>query len=261
MKRRTETILWMIFLSCAVVVAAADVPQPAAGVAGTVPGGSGTRAVLYDQTDNAGGNGAPDQDFEAGFDTYDSRGADDFEVPSNYFWDISQVQTVGTTGTPGSATVSVWFFADASGSPGTQVCSYTGLTPVDNAGSLTIDLPTPCRTEGRTWVAIQVQQDWGAVGQHFWSNRTVQSFSPSQWENPGNGFGTGCTTWGAQAGTLDGNPATGCGVGGGVNPDFLYTLIGTQEAQRQVPTLGSTGVVAMILLLVAGALAVLLRRS
>ncbi len=259
--RTTIAALFVVaVLACAAPLVAADTPQPAAGVGGALAGGR-QPGTLYDQTDSASGNGAPDQDFEASFDAYDCRGADDFEVPANYYWDITQVQTVGTTGTPGGATVSVWFFEDASGAPGTQVCSYSGLTPTDNAGSLTIDLPTACRTEGRTWVAIQVRQDWGTEGQHFWSNRSTQSYSPSQWENPGNGFGTGCTTWGAQMGTLDTNPATGCGVGGGTNPDFLFAVVGSQVVQTVVPTLGTAGVVAMIALLAAAALAVLLRRS
>lgn len=260
MKKRIVSVFTLVFFGCAIPLLAADVPQPAAGVSGVVSKALPTE-TLYDQTDSAGGNGAPDQDFEAALDSYDCRGADDFEVPVNFWWEVTQIQTVGTTGTPGNATVNVWFYADASGTPGTELCSYSGLTPTDNAGSLTIDLPDACHVEGRAWVAIQVDQNNGSFGQHFWSNRSTQSFSASKWENPGNGFGTGCTTWADQAGTLDGNPATGCGVGGGANPDFLFTLVGTQGAYGPVPTLGPAGIVVMVLLLAGGALAILLRRT
>ncbi len=257
--KRSVVLTGLLLLTSSMPLAAAGALQVEAGAGGVTP----TRqATLYDQTDSAAGNGAPDQDFEPAFDLYDTRGADDFEVPSGFWWDITQVQTVGTTGTPGGATVNVWFYEDAAGMPGPQVCAYTGLTPTDINGSLTIDLPTACRTEGRTWLAIQVRQDWGTVGQHFWSNRTTQSYSPSQWENPGDAFGTGCTTWGNQAGTLDGNPATGCGVGGGTNPDFLFALVGNQVAQEiGVPILGRAGALAMVLLLIAGGAALLWRRT
>lgn len=72
-----------------------------------------------------------------------------------------------------------------------------------------------CSPNGIYWVGIQVNQDYATHGQHFWSNRTVMSNNESVWVNPGDGFGSGCTTF---------TPQTTCGVGGGTNPDFLYTI-------------------------------------
>jgi uncharacterized repeat protein (TIGR01451 family) len=224
-----------VLAAIACLVAAAAYAQPLSTGAGEAGSASftepeGGSMVLYDQTDSAGGNGAPDQDFEAGFDAYDSEGADDFDVTWPDGWDIEQVNTIGTTGTPGGATVDVNFYTDNGGTPlgGTQVCTYAAVTPtIDNLGSLTVDLPMPCELDsGLNWVAIQVNQNFGSFGQHFWSNRSVQSFAPSKWRNPGGGFATGCVDWANQAGTQDGNPATGCGVGGGTNPDFLFSLVG-----------------------------------
>jgi hypothetical protein len=147
------------------------------------------------------------------------------------------------------------------------VCSYAAVTPtLDNLGSLTIDLPMPCELDtGLNWVAIQVNQNFGSFGQHFWSNRSVQSFAPSKWRNPGGGFGTGCVDWADQAGTLDGNPATGCGVGGGTNPDFLFSLVGMlgepDVIVTEVPTLGQIGLVAMLVSLLGAGLYRLRRRK
>ena len=136
-------------------------------------------------------------------------------------WQIETIETVGTTGTPGTATVDVTFYTNNAGLPGTALaaCTYAGLTPVDTAGSLTITLPAACSlSAGTYWMAIQVNQSYGAAGQHFWSNRTVASGSNAVWRNPGNGFATGCTTFTAM---------TTCGVGGGTARDFLFQLNGS----------------------------------
>jgi hypothetical protein len=183
--------------------------------------------VLYTQLDNPAGNGVPDQDFEASFDAYDSEAADDFVVPAGLVWQVSRINTVGTTGTPGGATVDVTFYNNAGtvaaggAGPGTAVagCSYTAVVPTDSTGSLTINLPTACNLPAGTyWVAIQTNQNFGTNGQHFWSNRTTASNLGAVWRNPGNGFATGCTAF---------NRQTTCGVGGGVAPDLLFSLTGT----------------------------------
>lgn len=188
---------------------------------------AGSSVVLFDQTSNPAGNGVPDQNFETAFDAYDSEAADDFVVPSGDLWLVDEVRTVGTTGTAGGATVSVTFLNNSAGGgdpdlPGTPVagCSYTGLTPTDTLGSFNIVLPVACSLPAGTyWVAIQTTQDFNSFGQHFWSNRSVQSGSESVFRNPGDGFSSGCTTF---------EPATVCGVGGGTSPDLLFQIIGTQ---------------------------------
>jgi uncharacterized repeat protein (TIGR01451 family) len=134
------------------------------------------------------------------------------------------VVTVGTQSTGGvPASVDVAFYANSAGGgdpdlPGAVECSYPGLIPIGTA-SLTLNLPAPCiLTMGPHWVGIQVNQNFGGGGgQHFWSNRTAQTGSEGTWRNPGNGFATGCTTF---------MPQTVCGVGGSVNPDFLFQILG-----------------------------------
>lgn len=198
----------------------------AAGTSGVLPSAvEGVAVLLYDQTDSAGGNGAPDQNFEAAFDQYDSEGADDFVVPGGTAWSVSEIRTVGTQSTGGSAvSVNVNFYADNAGFPDATAvagCSYPALIPAETAGSYVLTLPTACvLPPGTYWVAIQSNQDFGGGnGQHFWSNRSVASNSGAVWRNPGNGFGTGCVNW---------DRMTTCGVGGGTNPDFLFQVFGTE---------------------------------
>ena len=198
---------------------AADIVSENPGVYGAVQ--SNGRALLYDQTDSAAGNGVPDQDFEAAYDSYDSMAADDFVVPATG-WSIETVNTVGTTGTSPAPLVDISINADNAGVPGAPMpgCDYPGLIPTaDVGGSLTLTLAPVCdlTVAGTYWVVIQVNQDFAVNGQHFWSNRTVQSGNSSVWQNPVDGFATGCTTWT--------DPIT-CGIGGGASPDLLFSLEG-----------------------------------
>lgn len=238
----------------------AQTPTSAAGVGGagtfTAPEGAMT---LYSQLDNPAGNGAPDQDFEASFDAYDAEGADDFNVDFPDGWVIQQVNTVGTTGTPGGSLVDVNIYADNGGTPlgGANVCSYNDVAPsLDNAGALTVDLPSNCEVPaGLHWLAIQVNQNFGAFGQHFWSNRSSQTNGPSHWRNPGDGFATGCLDW---------TPQITCGVGGGASPDFLFAVSGVLGEPAvpiiEVPTLGQIGLIGLLLSLAGVAVARLRRR-
>lgn len=219
--------------------------------------------LLYDQTDSPDGNGIPDQDFEAGFDIYDSIGADDFVVTDAPGWTIDVVNTIGTTGTPGTATVDIAFHTDAGGSPDVSnpVCTYTDLVPVDNLGSFTINLPTPCAlpSNGSTvyWLVQQTRQDFASGGQHFWSGRSVISGAESHFLNPDNGFGSGCTTF---------QPVSVCGVGGSTGAgdprDRLFSLAGEIGGPaflntQPVPTMSNIGLGVLALsMLVLGGLAV-----
>jgi uncharacterized repeat protein (TIGR01451 family) len=209
----------LILVTSSVAMAAAPKKQNPGVSGGALQAPRAPQAVLYDQTDNAAGNGAPDQDFEASYDTYDSEGADDFVVPAGG-WVIQSIDTVGITDLAGGSTVDVTFYTNGAGLPGTAIaaCTYAAITPVDTAGSLGVTLPTDCNlAAGTYWMAIQVNQNYGTNGQHFWSNRTVASGSNAVWRNPGDGFATGCTAF---------TSMLTCGVGGGTSPDFLFRLNG-----------------------------------
>ncbi|MBI4916794.1 MAG: proprotein convertase P-domain-containing protein [Acidobacteria bacterium] len=183
----------------------------------------GPHAVLYDQTDSAGTNGFPSQDFEASNDLYDNQGADDFVIPvADGSWTIDEVYVLGSYSAGGGPTpaVNVYFYQDAGGLPGTQVYSALGLVPVDAAGDLTVALTTPAvLSSGTYWVSVQAVMNYTPLGQWFWSTRSIQSNSPYAWRNPGGAFVAACTAWAPGAGT--------CAVGGGVDPDALFRLSGT----------------------------------
>jgi len=180
--------------------------------------------VLYDQISLVpSGNGIPDQNFGTGYDMYDSEAADDFVVPSGTVWMINAVNIVGTTS--GAAdSVDITFYSDNSGAPGTPVpsCSYTELTTVDTAGSLTTALPTDCvLSSGTYWLGHITNQVFTTEGQHFFSSTNTVTGSESHWVNPSGGFGFGCTTF-SPSGTV-------CNVGGGGTFDLLFSLEGQSQ--------------------------------
>ena len=189
---------------------------------------SGPYVVLYDQTDNSGINSITSQDFEAANDAFDNQAADDFVIPAgDGSWSINEVYAPGAyyNGTGPAPAVNVFFYDNAATLPGTQVYSALGLVPSDSAGMFTIALTTPAvLPSGTYWVSVQARMDFTAGGQWGWTERTVQSNSASAWRNPGGGFGTPCTSWGARAAT--------CLVG--TDPDLAFRLSGTTGAPTAV---------------------------
>jgi uncharacterized repeat protein (TIGR01451 family) len=219
----------VLSLFIASLASAAAPPKPA-----LVGSGGGTAAapnggILYDQTDNAGTNSITSQEFEAANTAFNNQAADDFVIPpADGTWNIDTVFAPGAyfNGPGPTPLVNVFFYADNAGLPGTEVVAYDGLTSfTDAAGDLTIDLSASPAVlpSGTYWVSVQADMDFTPAGQWGWTERTVQSNSPSAWRNPGGGFGTPCTDWGPRAAT--------CLVG--TLPDLVFQLQGTIGAPAQ----------------------------
>ncbi|MBQ0958785.1 hypothetical protein KAK06_07420 [Ideonella sp. 4Y11] len=156
------------------------------------------QAVLYSQLANDAENGYTSQDFEASFDAYDNRAADDFVVPAGAKWKVTDVFVAGQHFgvTPNSANVT--FYKDKGGKPGKVVADFPmSAISKDSAGSLTVSLPTSVTLkEGTYWVSVQAQMDFFVGGQWYWEATTMATGSEAAWQNPGDGFGSGCTKWG-----------------------------------------------------------------
>lgn len=189
-----------------------------------------TGSVLYDQPGVAV-NGAPSQNFGSAYDAYDNASADDFVVTDATGWDVSQFNfavSVSSGGDPSSATWDINVYPDASGLPGaTPACSYTALagTLTNSNTALALTLPTPCHLDpGTYWVSQVANLEAAVGGQMYWSDvdpAIAAVNSPGVFQNPLDGFGTGCTTWA---------PLASCGgtspVGGGSN-NFIFQVLGS----------------------------------
>ncbi len=206
--------------------------------------------VLWDQSDNPSDKHIVSQAFIDGggvFDIYDARAADDFLVPDELYWSIQTVKVFGTYDiTPDPVqSIDIVFFTnkkdtsdDNMALPGDPVhmCVYKDVLPEDaNDPNFVINLPHPCvLMPGRYWVSVQANMLFVPHGQWFWNERTVQTLSPFAWENPGNGFGTGCIVFS--------HADSDCGAN---FPDLNFQLIGEELPPPVVPTLSEWGMAAM----------------
>jgi hypothetical protein len=186
-----------------------------------------TQTKLWNQNKaiSDSGVGIVSQDFgtDEGLDAYDSQGADDFKVPALTTWKVKEVDVTGVYfNGPGPATsVNVTFYKNASGLPGVVKKSYPAIAYSDPSGlgSYIITLPTVTKlTTGTYWVSVQAVMDFSVGGEWGWETRTTSKSNPAAWQNPGGGFGIGCTTWG--------NMQTCIGPQG-EGPDFMFALYGS----------------------------------
>lgn len=192
------------------------------GISGKVapPSKLGNMAVLYDQTDLGDGNGITSQNFEATFDAYDNQAADDFVVPAGVKWTVTKVSVGGqyTTGGP-APSVRVTFYKNKAGLPQNVVADFPAIVPTDSAGNFDITLPSKVALKpGKYWVSVQPNLDFLVGGQWFWNTRTVAANSGAVWQNPGDGFLTGCASWGPMATCL-----------GQTSPDMSFRLEGKSK--------------------------------
>jgi hypothetical protein len=182
-------------------------------------------STLYDQTTDPIGFVFVSDDFDSGaMDSSDDQGADDFTVPKGATWTVKEVDVIGryfangalTTGAADGENVT---FYTGKGKPGTIVKSFTNLQGTDDGqGDFTIPLGRKGvkLTAGHYWVAVQIRTNPSVTGSFWgWADSEVKHKKNAVWENPGDGFGSGCTKW---------EPLSNCFTGGG--PDFSFTLRG-----------------------------------
>jgi hypothetical protein len=199
-------------------------PRVAAKVRAAKPAGIGL-PIIYSQNDNDAGVGISSQNFEASLDAFDDEAADDFTIPAGQRWIIRAVIVTGSyfnsggcgamCGPADSETVS--FYRNAAGLPGTLISTQT-VVGTDNAGSFTIRLASPVRLRpGTYWVSVVANQNFDPNDQWAWQTRSIANGNESAWQNPGDGFATGCVTWGNQQ---------DCIGDAGQGPDFMFALFG-----------------------------------
>ena len=242
-------------------------PTKTSGVTGVarlpiVPLPTRPQVILYDQLDNPGTSSISSQNFEAVFNAFDDFAADDFVVPAVQTWNITEVDVPGAyfNGGGPAESFNVFFYADSGGLPGTQIYSATGQSYVNNLGVFQVTLEVPAALgPGTYWVSVQARMDFGAGGQWFWNDRTVQANSLAAWKNPGGGFGppitcpsAGCPVPPDPCPTcIDYGIRQCCAGSPAGEPDQLFRLVGTlgpipciwYEAESDRNTLAGSAVI------------------
>src|SRR6266404_8984387 len=191
---------------------------------------------LYDQYNNPATEpplGIGSQKFEPAMAAFSDQAADDFVLndppPPPLFRYINGVAVMGEYSAGGgpASSFNVYFYANGAGNlPGAQFAAflnrpYSGTPPNFMIYFTPFSLPA-----GTYWVSVQAVQDFNPNGQWFWHNRTVQSNAGAAWQNPGNGYGTGCITWNRKKACM---PAQ-------VWPDQVFQIIGFLEGNPPSPT-------------------------
>ena len=218
-----------------ILAAAAALALSAAGTAyaakapGAVHVGNGAKVqqfaghnaspVLYDQTANDSGSGIVSQNFEATYDAYDAQGADDFVVPAGKTWKVSEIDVGGAyfNGSGPAMSQNVTFYKDKKGKPGAVVAEFMEVMGKDNGtGSFSIKLPKTVKLAGgKYWVSVQANMDYAVGGEWAWENQTTSEGKGAAWQNPGDGFGSGCTKYAAESKCIPDSPG-----------DHMFKLIG-----------------------------------
>jgi hypothetical protein len=157
-------------------------------------------SVLYSQEGTDSGIGIVSQNFESSLDAYDAQAADDFVVPKGRTWVVQEVDVIGVyfNGTGLARDENLTIYRNSQGKPGKVVFTAT-LDGADN-GTGRIDMKIfpprpPHLVAARYWVSVQANMDFSVGGEWGWENQTTVQGLPAVWQNPGGGFGVGCTTY------------------------------------------------------------------
>ena len=165
-----------------------------------------TGGPVWDQYNNPATQpplGIGSQKFEPAMAAFDDQTADDFvvNVPSPpIFLYVTGVRVMGEYSAGGgpASSFNVYFYTNRAGHlPGTGVAAflnrpYTGTPPDFEIRWSPVSI---FPSSGTYWVSVQAVQDFNPNGQWFWHNRTVQTNAGAVWQNPGDGYGTGCVNW------------------------------------------------------------------
>lgn len=144
---------------------------------------------------NDSGIGVVSQNFSDEPD-YDSAGATDFAVKKTCHVTGVVVTGVYYNGAGPADSEVVTFFRDDNGDPGSVISSQT-VVGDDSNGSFVMAIDDVAIPPGRAWVSVAANMAFSSGGEWGWELSTkAKQGSSGVWENPSDGFGTGCTTWG-----------------------------------------------------------------
>jgi hypothetical protein len=169
------------------------------------------------------------QDFEPASDALDDQAADDFILTYPFNNCITGVRVMGEYSEGGgpASSFDVYFYANAAGDlPGKLIAAFFNLPYTGMPPDFVINLINPfCMGPGTYWVSVQARQDLNPNGQWYWHNRTVQSNAGAAWQNPGDGYGTGCIIWSRKNACMPDQ----------LWPDQVFQIIGFTEGNPPTP--------------------------
>jgi hypothetical protein len=192
-----------------------------------------TAGILWNQYNNAATQppvSIGSQHFEPAFASLTDQAADDFVFTYPFSNVITGVRVMGEYSKGGgpASSFNVYIYGNAPGHvPGGLIASLLNLPYTGTPPDFTINLISLVNLgPGTYWISVQALQDFNPDGQWFWHNRTVQSNAGAAWQNPGDGYGTGCTSW---------NRKNAC-MPDQVWPDQVFQILGFVEGPPPTAT-------------------------
>ena len=218
---------------------------------------------IFEQFADCTGSGAASQQFPD-FGDLVLQSADDFNVSGSQT--LSQVIALGTLSDPAGAaydsiTVEVYDIDGPGNLPGTLLCSETGLVNAGGANDAAIDveLTGACTLgSGTYWMSVLPVMNFGggSPGQWFWSSNATGFGSEFAFQDPGELLGPGpCNAWGLGQST--------CGITT-TFPDLCFGVGaagGNGDGGTGTPAVGTTGIIVMLLVVMAISFFYLRRRQ
>jgi hypothetical protein len=155
--------------------------------------------VLYNQNSGTNWYNLNSQNYTSGtYSSYNDQAADDFVVPTGQIWKVKEIDVTGCCLSGQPTSENVFFYKDKKGMPGALVRNgmFTGLSGT-GAPYFAINLGTGVKLQaGHYWVSVVANCNYnGGCGEWAWGSNGNSYNLPALWEQPGDGAGTGCTTW------------------------------------------------------------------
>ncbi len=146
---------------------------------------------------SANGLGLVSQNFEPAYDTFDSRGADDFLLHSRCVVRNVTVKGDYFNGSGPADSINILIYADAGGLPGKILKQFADRAYTDPAGTgnFSIPLPKTVLQPGLYWISVRPNMDFKPNGEWEWSTSYNLHNNVPVWRNPGDGFETGCIAY------------------------------------------------------------------
>lgn len=179
------------------------------------------KQVLYSQNSNPSFAYVNSQNDTGGQTAYDDQGVDDFIVPSGTTWKITEVDVTGCCAYTSSITENVYFYKDKNGVPG-KLVRHGSFLNLSGQGSPSFAMSLGKGVKliaGHYWVSVVANCDYETGCGWGWGETSTINNDAALWQNPGNGHGSGCTTWTILE-TCFGSAYAG---------DFMFELQGTSQ--------------------------------
>lgn len=200
--------------SFAGTASAADSGISVAGKGGAVSIPATAAGTCYSNLEGDTGTALTSQNFEASFDQYDGEIADDVKVGKKGC-KIKSIDVVGQyyNGFGPADSITLTFYKNKKGMPGSVVSTKT-VNATDSAGSFNAKYKGKLK-KGTYWMSAVVNMDFAVGGQWGFENTSNSIGAAGMFQNPGDGFATGCTTWG---------DAQACFAGTAPGTDYMFQI-------------------------------------